>query len=71
VNESLLNSQTSWLTKAFAFLDIITLGGNRIAGFRLRGLRKLEEMLDGDLIQRAQSMDRLSKNNIGSGSFTS
>jgi proline utilization trans-activator len=45
VDSSLLNTQSPWLSKAFAFLDIIVDSGNRIAGFRLRELRKLEGML--------------------------
>ncbi|KAF2685815.1 hypothetical protein K458DRAFT_18001 [Lentithecium fluviatile CBS 122367] len=54
VDRRLLDTQFPWLDKAFNFLDTIINSGNRIADFRLRELRKLEEMLNEYSALRAQ-----------------
>jgi len=45
VDISLMDSQTSYLDKAYGFLEEIISSGNRIAAFRNIELRKLDEML--------------------------
>lgn len=54
VDPSLLSDQLSWADKAFAFFDAMISNGNRIAEFRLRELRKLDEMLTEYSLHRAQ-----------------
>ncbi|KAF2850962.1 Zn(II)2Cys6 transcription factor [Plenodomus tracheiphilus IPT5] len=45
VDFSLMDHQSSWLDKAYSFLETMISNGNRIASFRVIELRKLEEML--------------------------
>lgn len=45
VDISLVDSQSSYLDKAYQFLETMIVSGNRIAAFRLIELRKLDEML--------------------------
>ena len=45
VDFSLMDSQSSWLDKAYSFLETMVSSGNRIAAFRVIELRKLDEML--------------------------
>jgi proline utilization trans-activator len=45
VDHSLLDDRTLWLEKAFALMEIMIAGGNRIADYRMRELRRLDEML--------------------------
>jgi hypothetical protein len=54
VDPTLLNDQVSWADKAFAFFDAMISSGNRIAEFRLRELRKLDEMLTEYSLHQAQ-----------------
>jgi hypothetical protein len=49
VDSSLLENQSSWLEKAYSFLETMVSSGNRIAAFRVIELRKLDEML-GDFL---------------------
>jgi proline utilization trans-activator len=53
VDNSLLDSQPAWLDKAYSFLEVVVLGGNRIAAFRVVELRKLDKML-ADYLQHHQ-----------------
>jgi proline utilization trans-activator len=45
VDSTLLEDRTSWLEKAFALMEAMIAGGNRIADYRMRELRRLDEML--------------------------
>jgi proline utilization trans-activator len=45
VDASLLDSQITWLDKAYDFMETMVSSGNRIAAFRIVELRKLDEML--------------------------
>jgi proline utilization trans-activator len=45
VDASLLDSQMTWLGKAYDFMETMVSSGNRIAAFRIVELRKLDEML--------------------------
>lgn len=45
VDFSLMDNQSSFLDKAFTFLETMIASGNRIAAFRVIELRKLDEML--------------------------
>lgn len=45
VDFSLMDNQSSWLDKAYNFLETMISNGNRIAAFRVIELRKLDEML--------------------------
>jgi proline utilization trans-activator len=45
IDNSLMTNSAHSVEKAFSFFDIMVLSGNRIAKFRIRELRKLEEML--------------------------
>ncbi|KAJ4369216.1 hypothetical protein N0V83_006301 [Neocucurbitaria cava] len=45
VDSSLMDNQTSYLDKAYIFLETMISNGNRIAAFRVIELRKLDEML--------------------------
>lgn len=49
VDSSLLENQSSWVEKAYSFLETMVSSGNRIAAFRVIELRKLDEML-GDFL---------------------
>lgn len=44
VDASLLDNQSTWLEKAYGFLETMVASGNRIAAFRVIELRKLDEM---------------------------
>jgi proline utilization trans-activator len=52
VDASLLDSQPTWLDKAYGFLDAMVSSGNRIAAFRVIELRKLDEMLADYLLNQ-------------------
>jgi proline utilization trans-activator len=54
VDERLLDSRSTWAAKAFVLLDTMIASGNRIAEYRMRELRKLEEMLSEYSTVRAQ-----------------
>lgn len=45
VDSTLLDDRTSWLEMAFALMNNMIDGGNRIADYRMRELRRLDEML--------------------------
>lgn len=45
VDPTLLDDRTLWLEKAFALMETMIAGGNRIADYRMRELRRLDEML--------------------------
>ena len=45
VDLTLLDDRTLWLEKAFALMDTMVACGNRIADYRMRELRRLDEML--------------------------
>jgi hypothetical protein len=45
VDPTLLNDRALWLEKAFALMETMIVGGNRIADYRMRELRRLDEML--------------------------
>lgn len=45
VDPTLLDDRVMWLEKAFALLETMIAGGNRIADYRMRELRRLHEML--------------------------
>ncbi len=45
VDPSLLDDRTLWLDRAFGLMDTMIAGGNRIADYRMRELRRLDEML--------------------------
>ncbi|KAF1929423.1 uncharacterized protein M421DRAFT_61128 [Didymella exigua CBS 183.55] len=45
VDSTLLDDRTLWLEKALALMETIVVGGNRIADYRMRELRRLDEML--------------------------
>ncbi|KAF3046110.1 hypothetical protein E8E12_011155 [Didymella heteroderae] len=45
VDLTLLDDRSLWLEKAFALMEIMIAGGNRIANHRIRELRRLDEML--------------------------
>lgn len=52
VDASLISNQSSWLEKAYSFLEIMVSSGNRIAAFRVIELRKLDEMLADFLLNQ-------------------
>lgn len=54
VDSTLLDDRKLWLEKAFALMDTMIAGGNRIADYRMRELRRLDEML----AEYAAVMDR-------------
>lgn len=54
VDDTLAENSSSWLEKAFKFMDTMTSSGNRIAEFRCTELRKLESMLSEYLASRVQ-----------------
>ncbi|KAG9197564.1 hypothetical protein G6514_001469 [Epicoccum nigrum] len=45
VDSTLLDDRTLWLEKAFELLVAMVAGGSRIADYRMRELRRLDEML--------------------------
>lgn len=45
VDSTLLDDRTLWLEKAFTLMETMVAGGNRIADYRMRELRRLDEML--------------------------
>ncbi|KAJ4410388.1 hypothetical protein N0V91_001872 [Didymella pomorum] len=45
VDSTLLDERTLWLEQAFTLMDTMVAGGNRIADYRMRELRRLDEML--------------------------
>lgn len=55
VDASLIERQSSWLDKAYGFLEIMISSGNRIAEFRMTELRKLDEMLTDYVQNQNQS----------------
>lgn len=54
VDQTLLDSRSTWLERAFSFFDTMISSGNRIAEFRVVELRKLEEMLSEYTATRGQ-----------------
>lgn len=73
VDPTLLDGQVLWLDKAFALMETMIAGGNRIADYRMRELRKLDEMLSEDAamqerpsLSTAISQEQLSQLNTNS-----
>ncbi|XPS72374.1 hypothetical protein M3J09_004539 [Ascochyta lentis] len=66
VDSSLLDDRTLWLDKAFALMETMIAGGNRIADYRMRELRRLDEMLAeyAALQERPLTMDALSQQQL-------
>ncbi|KAF1951189.1 Zn(II)2Cys6 transcription factor [Byssothecium circinans] len=70
IDTSLTPYPAQWVEKAFAFFDMMTSSGNRIAEFRIRELRKLEEMLSeyivsGPYLQAQQAPSAMSQATAG------
>lgn len=61
VDQSLLDDRTPWLEKAFVLMEIMISSGNRIADYRMRELRRLDEMLTeyATVQERHMSIDPL------------
>jgi len=66
VDPSLMDDRTLWLEKAFGLMETMIAGGNRIADYRMRELRRLDEMLaDYAAIQeRPPLMDALNQEQL-------
>jgi hypothetical protein len=45
VDSTLMDDRVLWLQKAFSLMETMIAGGNRIADYRMRELRRLDEML--------------------------
>ncbi|KAJ4988791.1 C6 transcription factor [Stagonosporopsis vannaccii] len=66
VDTSLMDDRTLWLEKAFGLMETMIAGGNRIADYRMRELRRLDEMLAeyAAIQERPPLMDALNQQEL-------
>lgn len=66
VDTTLLDDRTLWLDKAFSLMETMIAGGNRIADYRMRELRRLDEMLAeyAAIQERPPLMDALNQQQL-------
>jgi proline utilization trans-activator len=65
VDQTLLDDRIPWLRKAYDLLNSMINGGNRIADFRKRELRRLEEMLAEYSLTQGQPLSTSIGDSIG------
>lgn len=66
VDPTLMDDRTLWLEKAFGLMETMIAGGNRIADYRMRELRRLDEMLAeyAAIQERPALMDALNQQQL-------
>lgn len=66
VDPTLMDDRVLWLEKAFGLMETMIAGGNRIADYRMRELRRLDEMLAeyAAIQERPPLMDALNQQQL-------